>query len=74
MRKIFVTAKPGAKKNEVICLDETHFKISVKAPPDEGRANEAVIAMLKEYFGLPKSCFSITSGHKSKQKVIQISV
>lgn len=72
MKKIFAAVKPGAKKNELICLDETHFRISVKAPPDEGRANEAVIEMLKEHFGYPKSCFQIVSGLKSKQKVIQI--
>ena len=72
MTKIFVTAKPNAKREEVVKIDETHFRVSVKAPPDEGKANQAIVNVLHEFFGLPKSCFSIISGHKSKNKVIVI--
>ena len=70
---MFITAKPNAKGNRVEQLDETHFKVFVKAPPKDGRANRAVIETLSEYLGLPKSRFSIVSGGTSKTKVVELS-
>ncbi len=69
--KFFVTAKPNARENRVEVLDPTHFVVRVKAKPDEGRANEAVLETLARHLGVPKSRLSLVSGFKSKQKVIQ---
>lgn len=71
--KIFVTAKPASKQNRVEKIDETHFKIWVKAQPDEGRANKAVQETLADFLDVPKSRLELISGHKSKQKVFLIS-
>ena len=70
MPRLFVTVKPNAKKVEVVPVDATHFRISVKAPAAEGKANEAVIDALRDHFKLPKSTFSILNGHKSRNKII----
>ena len=70
--KIFVTAKPNAKENSVVRLDETHYKVSVKAPPDDGRANQAVLEVLSDFFRVPKTRVVILSGHRSKTKIIGI--
>jgi uncharacterized protein len=48
------------------------LKIAVQAPPLEGRANAALIALiafLAETFGLPKSAVEIVSGELSRSKV-----
>ena len=71
--KIFVTVKPNAKENRVEKLDETRFKVFVKAPPKDGKANQAVIEILSEYYGLPKSRLFIASGETSKTKVVELS-
>ena len=68
--KLFVTVKPNAKQNTVQQTDETHFRISVKSPPQEGRANEAVIQVLSDYFGAPKSRFLMIQGKQAKHKVV----
>ncbi len=70
--KIFVKIKAGRKEEKVERLDDNYYAISVKAPPIEGRANVAVINLLAEYFKLPKSRIRISSGHKSRQKVIEV--
>lgn len=70
--KFFVTAKPGAKHGRVERLDETHFKISVKAPADKGLANAAVIEALAGFLKIPKSRLELIRGSKSKQKVFQL--
>ena len=53
-------------------MDENHYEVWVRGLPEKGQANEAVIEALSEHFDIPKSKISVMSGHKSKNKVIQI--
>jgi len=69
--KLFVTVKANAKVDLVEKIDDNHFRVSVKAPPRNGKANQAVIKTLSEYFDAPKSKFLLLSGETSKTKVIQ---
>lgn len=70
--KISVKVKPNSKKEEVKKLTDNDFILSVKEPAKEGKANQAVIRLLSEYFGVPKSNISIIKGESSKNKIIQI--
>lgn len=69
--KLFVTVKPNAKLNFVEKIDDLHFRISVKAPPQDGKANQAVVKMLSEYFDAPKSRFLLLHGESSKAKAVR---
>jgi uncharacterized protein (TIGR00251 family) len=46
--------------------------LKVKQPPKQGKANEAVIRLLAEHFGVPRSQVRILSGFRSRNKVIEI--
>lgn len=70
--KIFVKAKPFAWEDKVEKIDETHFVVSVKEVPRQGRANRAIAQALAEYFGVAPSQITLLSGFSSKQKVFQI--
>lgn len=70
--KIFIKAKPGAKKEEIEKISDNSFVISVKEPPIQGKANSAIIAALAEYFKIPKSNIKIVSGFGSRQKVVEL--
>ncbi len=70
--KIFVKAKPNAKQEKVEEIDEIHFAVSVKESPRQGRANEAIIKALAEYFEMDRSVFKLVSGFKSKNKIFEI--
>ena len=70
--KIVITAKPHAKVNRVERIDDTHFRVFVKAPPRDGKANEAVLKALGEYFHLPKSRLSLVRGGASTTKVVEL--
>jgi len=68
-----VRAQPGAKKTAIAGVygegASAQLKISVQAPPIEGRANEALIAFLAELCAIPKSSVQLVSGESSRSKV-----
>lgn len=70
--KISVKVKPGAKENEIEKIGENDFKISVKEPAKEGRANRAVIKALAKHLGISQSSVKIISGLKSKNKMVEV--
>jgi len=70
--KISVKIKPRSRENSIEKIDDFHFLIRVKEPPVLQRANQAMIKILSEYLGLPKSKIRIVSGHKSKNKTVEI--
>lgn len=70
--RIFVKAKASAKVEKVGKIDDTHFVVAVKAPPREGKANQAVARALANHFHLPISRLQLVSGFSSKQKVFEL--
>jgi uncharacterized protein (TIGR00251 family) len=70
--KITVKVKPNAKENKVEEMGKNQYRVKVKAPPKENKANQEVIETLAEYFRIPKSRVSILAGLKSSQKIMKI--
>ncbi len=70
--KIIVKARPNAKQELVKKLDETHFVVCVKEPPQKGRANLAIRNALAVYFKTGTANVKIVSGHTSRNKIIEI--
>lgn len=70
--RISIKVKPNSKSASVEKVDETEYIVRVKAPAKEGKANEAVVEALSEYFRVPKSRISIARGLGSKHKVVEI--
>jgi hypothetical protein len=69
--KIQVKVKPNSKIEEV-SQEGDNFVVKVKEPPREGRANQAVVKLLAEYFGVSQNQVRILSGFKSKSKLIEL--
>jgi len=84
--KIIVKAKTRAKVTKVERVDQpvldlgekkgktelVTYKVSVKEAPINGKANDAIIEALAEYFDTAKSNITLVSGQSSKQKVFEI--
>lgn len=70
--RIFVTAKTKARAEGVERLDETHFVVSVKALPIEGKANAAIMKLLARHLGVPLAALSLRSGSAGKRKVFEV--
>jgi hypothetical protein len=68
-----VRAQPGAKRTAITGIygeaAAAQLKVAVHAPPLEGRANQALIAFLAEFFSLSKNSVELTAGELSRSKV-----
>jgi uncharacterized protein (TIGR00251 family) len=63
-----VRAQPGARRNGIVGEHAGSLKVAVTAPPDKGRANDAIIGVLADTFGLKNSQVEFISGLTSRQK------
>ncbi len=70
--RITVKVKPNSKVESIEKGGERSFTVRVKAPATEGRANDALVEVLSEYFDVPKSRITIASGRNSKLKIVDI--
>jgi len=64
---------PRAKRNAITGWMGEALKISLTAPPIEGRANQACIEFLADLLKLPRSSITIAAGQNSRNKLIRIS-
>jgi len=70
--KILVLAKPKKKNAYIEQVSETEYLVSVKEPPVDGKANQAIIKSLSNYFGVSPSQVTLISGHTSKKKIFEV--
>jgi uncharacterized protein (TIGR00251 family) len=63
-----VRAQPGARKNVVVGEQAGALKVAVTAPPEDGRANKALVEVLRDALDLKRSQLDLLSGEKSRDK------
>ncbi len=51
---------------------ERHLKVRVRAVPEKGQANKALVAMLAKAAGVAKSAVSLVSGETQRKKILRI--
>ncbi len=48
------------------------WKVRVAAPPEGGRANDAVVGLLAETLSLPRNAVTLVSGHSARDKIVRL--
>ena len=69
--RITVKVIPRSSKNRIE-WEQGNLKVRLTAPPVDGLANEALIALLAERLALPKRAITIVRGATSRQKTVEI--
>lgn len=67
-----IRAQPGAKKAGVLGEQAGALKLGVTAPPQDGRANAAVVELVRELLGLKRSQVELVAGLKDRNKKLLI--
>lgn len=67
-----VKVKPNSKQQSIEEEADGSFKISLKSPPVDGKANQELINLLAKKFNVKKSEITIKSGLSSKNKLIEL--
>lgn len=72
MTRISVTVSPGAKRTELVGRHGEGWKARVAAPPEGGRANQALVTLLADKLGVSRDEVSLVAGHGSRRKLVEI--
>lgn len=63
---------PNAPRDEVIGFENAVLKVRVRAVPENGKANKAVIQLLAKASGCPRSSIEIVVGERGRNKVVAL--
>ena len=74
---ITVRLTPRARADRILGIEHDArglavLKVAVAAPPVDGAANAALIALLAKHFGLPKSAVTLVSGASARTKRVAL--
>jgi uncharacterized protein (TIGR00251 family) len=67
-----VRAQPGAKKAGVKGERAGALVVAVTAPPEDGRANDALVEVLKDWLGVKRSQVELIAGKTNRNKVFLV--
>jgi len=67
-----VRVHPRANKNAITGEVGDALKVSLTAPPVDGKANRACVEFLAKLLKVPRSSVTIASGHNSRNKAIRV--
>jgi hypothetical protein len=69
---IDIAVKPRSSREGVGPVQADRLVVAVNAPPVDGKANDAVVRVLAETFGVPRSAVTIVRGETGRKKTIRI--
>lgn len=61
---------PGASRSEIAGALGDRLKVRVAVPPERGRANEALVAVLREWLGARG--VEVVAGLTSREKTVRV--
>lgn len=68
---LYVHVKPNQRFNKVERIGE-EWKVRLRAPAVDGKANEALVEFLAEVLQLPRSRVQLRKGHTARIKCLEI--
>ena len=67
-----IRVQPRAKRIAVTKVADGSLKVYVTAPPEDGRANEAVVEAIAEWLGVKRRQVEIIRGATNRNKVVRV--
>jgi uncharacterized protein len=70
--RLKLRVSPGARRPGFAGRHGDAWKVRVAEPPEDGRANEAVLRLLAETLEVPRGSVALVSGHSSRDKIVTL--
>jgi len=70
--QIDVRVQPRSSRNEIIVEGAGRLRVYVTAPPEGGKANDALISLLSKRLRVAKGSIRVLRGHKARNKVLVV--
>jgi uncharacterized protein (TIGR00251 family) len=70
--RLWVRVAPKASRSRVLGLADGALKVAVAAPPEDGKANAALVATLAEALGVPRRDVVLAAGAASRRKLVDV--
>lgn len=67
-----MTVSPGASRSELVGRHGDGWRARIAAPPERGRANEALCKLLSATLSVPRVSVRVVSGQSGRAKVVEI--
>jgi uncharacterized protein len=71
--RLHLRVSPGATRSRIVGRHGEGWKIHVAAPPEDGRANAAVVRLIADTVSVSRGAVSLVAGHDSKDKIVELS-
>ncbi len=72
-KKILIYKVQVEFSKDFLKIEEDQICIGIKSKPIKGEANKEIIKKIAKHFAISTVAIQIKSGHKSKEKIIEIS-
>jgi len=72
MPTLNIKVVPGARRDRIAGRYGDGIKVQVSAPPEDGKANQAVLRLLADHLGLRAEQVRILRGQTQPRKVVQV--
>lgn len=70
--RVRLRVAPGATRPGVVGRHGDAWKLRVAAPPEHGKANDAVLDLLATTLEVPRASVTLVSGGSSRNKIVQL--
>jgi len=70
--RVRLRVSPGAARAGIVGRHGDAWKVRVAAPPEGGRANEAVVRLLADTLSVPREAVTLIAGHGARDKIIEL--
>jgi uncharacterized protein (TIGR00251 family) len=70
--EFLVRARPRAARDEVRGVEQDALAVSTTAPPERGRANDAIERTVAGFLGVKRAAVAIVSGGASRTKKVRV--
>ena len=72
-KKILIYKVQVQFSKDFLKIEKDQVSMGIKSKPIKGEANKEIIKKIAKYFAISTTAIEIKSGHKSKEKIMEIS-